>query len=110
MNRINLVIAALALLAAGPALAADRVVNAGEPVVISDDVLKRTTEVVSAANASAGDSNNRSGLGDGTNPGQGSGTSNSPNEGTDNPNNAGGGGDSSGSGSNGGGGKGGGKP
>ncbi len=35
-----------------------------------------------------GNSNNRSGLGDGTNPGKGGGTANSPNQGTNNPNNA----------------------
>ena len=75
--------AALAFLVATPALAG-RTVDASEPVVVSDDVYNTLTSVTSAS--SGGNSDNRSGLGDDTNPGDGSGTSNSPNEGTDNPN------------------------
>lgn len=41
-----------------------------------------------AAAGSAKSNDNRSGLGDGTNPGQGAGRANSPNTGTENPNNA----------------------
>ena len=88
--RAVLLSAALALLGATPALA-DRTVDASQPVVISDDVYNTITSVTSAASGgSGGKSNNKSGLGDGTNPGKGSGTSNSPNEGTDNPNQSGG--------------------
>lgn len=88
-----LAVLALALLAA-PVAVADRVVQSNEPVVISNDITDRSTQVRSAESTPAndeGDANddNRSGLGDGTNPGQGDGTENSPNEGTDNPNNAG---------------------
>ncbi len=85
--RAVLLSAALALLGATPALA-DRTVDASQPVVISDDVYNTITSVTSAA--TGGSENNKSGLGDGTNPGKGSGTSNSPNEGTDNPNQSGG--------------------
>lgn len=94
---------------------ADTEVNAATVVVVSDDIMNRTTSVArpdgagpAAAGggddagagggddagaggddeAGGGNDNNRSGLGDGTNPGLGDGTSNSPNEGTDNPNNA----------------------
>jgi len=80
---------ALALTAA-PQATADRVVNANEPVVISNDITDRTTEVRSATSDDDGDMDNHSGLGDGTNPGQGGGTDQSPNQGTDNPSNAGG--------------------
>ena len=134
------------LLPVGARLAsADRVVNANEPVIISDDITDRTQNVESASGGfsagvpagggedgsteatppggdetnpsdpaepsggSDGDSgdldgtawagdddpgtghgndDNRSGLGDGTNPGHGAGRENSPNEGTDNPNQA----------------------
>ena len=81
----NLALVAVAMLAFGPSLAAaDYVVGAGEPVVISDDVFDRTTTVISLAGP--GDTN-KSGLGDATNPNQGD-TSNAKNTGTDNPNNA----------------------
>ncbi len=82
----NPILVALAMLAFGPGLAAaDYTVNAGEPVVISDDVFDRTTTVISLAGSS---SSNKSGLGDGTNPGEGDGTSKAKNTGSDNPNNA----------------------
>jgi hypothetical protein len=99
------------LATAGPAHA-DRVVNANEPIVISDDVTNQTTPVVSATGSSspgsggnsnpgnqgsgdpgggnsnnAGNDQNRSGMGDGTNPGQGGANSNSNNQGTNNPSN-----------------------
>jgi hypothetical protein len=93
----------------------DQLVNANEAVVLSDDIYKRTTEVIHAGGGKpvpeeggtlvpaeggtpdptgggtpkAGNDKNRSGLGDGTNPGLGSGRDNSPNEGTKNPNRAG---------------------
>jgi hypothetical protein len=82
--RLVLVASAIAAICGGAALA-DYVVGAGEPVVISDDVFDRTTQVISMAGPG---SDNRSGLGDDTNPGMGDGTDNSPNEGTDNPNQA----------------------
>jgi hypothetical protein len=82
--RLLLVVAALAAVGGGAALA-DYMVGAGEPVVISDDVFDRTTDVISMAGPNASD-NNRSGLADETNPGVGDGTGNSPNNGTDNPN------------------------
>jgi hypothetical protein len=69
---------------------ADRNVNANEPVVISDDITDRTRGVVSAfaRSANSGDpsanDDNRSGLGDETNPNQGQGR-NAMNDGTDNP-------------------------
>lgn len=66
---------------------ADRVVNANEPIVISDDITDMTQPVVSASFFNGdGNDNNRSGLGDDTNPGQGGGTDNVVNDGTDNPN------------------------
>jgi hypothetical protein len=67
---------------------AERVVDASEPVVVSNDITNDTVSVESAA------SGNRSGLGDGTNPGEGDGTDKSPNSGSDNPNQS----DSSGAG------------
>jgi hypothetical protein len=83
---LRLVLAASAMIVIGGGVAlADYVVGAGEPVVISDDVFDRTTQVISLAGPG---NDNRSGLGDDTNPGVGDGTDNSPNEGTDNPNNA----------------------
>ena len=86
-------IVALAVSPAG----ADRIVNSNEAIILSDDIYKRTTEVIHAGGAGAqpdaggappprgGNDDNRSGLGDGTNPGQGDGRDNSPNQGTDNP-------------------------
>ncbi len=88
----NLGLAVVAMLAFGPGLAAaDYVVGSGEPIVISDDVFDRTTSVISLTGGpSAGgpSSDNKSGLGDGTNPNQGGGTSNAKNTGSDNPNKA----------------------
>jgi hypothetical protein len=84
----------LLLPAAAGIARADRVVNANEPIVISDDITDMTQPVVSASFASGGEDSggngnddNRSGLGDDTNPGQGGGTDNAVNDGTDNPNN-----------------------
>lgn len=89
----------LGLVLAAPA-SADRTVSANQPVVVSDDITKRTIAVRSAsgdeaapspgddATATSGNDDNRSGLGDGTNPGMGDGRDNSPNEGTENPNQA----------------------
>ncbi len=85
--RAVLLCAALAILGPTPALA-DRTVDAGEAVVISDDVYNTITSVKSAPHA--GSELNVSGLGDGTNPGQGADNNNSSNEGTDNPNQSGG--------------------
>jgi hypothetical protein len=85
--RLLLVVGALAAIGGGAALA-DYVVGSGEPVVISDDVFDRTTEVISLAGPTSGNDNNRSGLGDDTNAGLGDGTDSSPNEGTLNPNRA----------------------
>jgi hypothetical protein len=102
------------LLANADSVRADRVVNANEPVVISDDITNLTTSVVSSPGNSSppaspgsggnqgtgnpgggnsnnsGNDNNRSGFGDGSNPGQGASHSNSGNQGTGNPNNSGG--------------------
>jgi hypothetical protein len=76
---------------------ADRVVNANEPIVISDDITDMTQAVVSDSSVTGsgdeggnGNDDNRSGLGDDTNPGQGGGRDNTVNDGTDNPNNRGG--------------------
>jgi hypothetical protein len=69
--KVSIAVAAIAFLGPGPALA-DSVVSSGEPVVISDDVWKRTTKVFSAGEAPgecAGDGSSCSGLGDETNPG-----------------------------------------
>jgi hypothetical protein len=111
---LGLLVAGLGLALSTGIARADRVVNANEPIVVSDDVTNITKEVQSAsgdaetpaAPADSGDEDvvaddgdgdggpgngnddNRSGLGDGTNPGQGDGRDNSPNEGTENPNNA----------------------
>jgi hypothetical protein len=87
LRRMVLIVSAIAAVCGGVALA-DYVVGSGEPVVISDDVFDRTTQVISLAGPTGGLDNNRSGLGDETNPGTGDGTTNSPNEGTDNPNQA----------------------
>ena len=88
----NLALVAVAMLAFGPSLAAaDYVVGSGEPIVISDDVFDRTTTVISLTGGPGSDadpsSNNKSGLGDGSNPNQGD-TSKAKNTGSDNPNNA----------------------
>jgi hypothetical protein len=95
--------------------AADEEVDAGTIVVVSDDIMKRTANVERGnampdgggdATADGGDGSdptastddgtdgtgnddNRSGLGDGTNPGTGDGTDNATNDGTDNPNRSG---------------------
>ncbi len=93
--KVSIAVAAIAFLGPGPALA-DSVVSSGEPVVISDDVWKRTTSVASASpaadgsgDATSGDDgsgsgnnghgNNEDGV-DSSNPGQGGG---GPNGGTD---------------------------
>lgn len=65
---------------------ADRPADAGEVIVLSDDIRKNTTEV---KHAKSGNEDNKSGLGDGTNPGAGGGTDNASNTGTDNPNESG---------------------
>ena len=87
----NLGLAVVAMLAFGPGLAAaDYVVGSGEPIVISDDVWDRTTTVISLTGGPGsgdGSSNNKSGLGDDTNPNQGD-TSKATNTGTNNPNKA----------------------
>ncbi len=84
--RAVLLTAAFAILGPTPALA-DRTVDAGEAVVVSDDVYNTITSVASAATGASGASeNSKSGLGDGTNPNQGAGTGNSSNEGKNNPN------------------------
>ena len=94
INRLVTLAFALFVWAVAPGIAsADRVTNANEPIVISDDITNYTQEVFSAAgvgpaNSGGGNDNNRSGLGDGTNPGLGGGTDNSPSQGTDNPNRA----------------------
>jgi len=78
--RLLLVVGALAAIGGGAALA-DYVVGAGEPVVISDDVFDRTTEVISLAGpisgaggekSNNGHGNNADGV-DSSNPGQGGG-------------------------------------
>jgi hypothetical protein len=78
--------------------AADTEANAAVVVVVSDDIMDKTTNIArpgdGAGPAAAGgdgeegggSGDNLSGLGDDTNPGEGTGTGNSPNEGTDNPN------------------------
>ncbi len=68
-----------------PALGlADREANSGEVLLLSDEIFGNSVNVTRPS--SGGSSNNRSGLGDGTNPNQGSGTSHGPNAGTLNPN------------------------
>jgi hypothetical protein len=71
---LRLVLAASAMIVIGGGVAlADYVVGAGEPVVISDDVFDRTTQVISLAGPSNnGHGNNEDGI-DSSNPGQGDG-------------------------------------
>jgi hypothetical protein len=106
-----LVAVAVAALGSFPLLAlpasANETVNANHIVLISNDIANTTTTVIPNAGSSGGggssapsavasssggsgngSANNRSGLGDGTNPGQGGSHSNSGNQGTNNPNNA----------------------
>jgi hypothetical protein len=78
------VIAAFLLVFLGPGFAmAERVVNAGEPIVISDDITNRTKAVQSVNGGLPGDNqghgNNDDGV-DSSNPGQGGG---GPNGSTD---------------------------
>jgi hypothetical protein len=96
VTRGFLLSAAVFYLVLPAAALADRVVNANEPIVISDDITDMTQAVVSASSVTGsedgggngnGNDDNLSGLGDGTNPGQGGGTDNAVNDGTDNPNN-----------------------
>ena len=85
----NLALVAVAMLAFGPSLAAgDYVVDAGEPVVISDDVYDRTASIVSLTGGpgSTDSTKSKSGFADGTNPGNTA--DKSDKGGTDNPNNA----------------------
>ncbi len=90
MNSLVTLAFALFVWAVAPGIAsADRVTNANEPIVISDDITNYTQEVSSAPGVTpAGIDNSRSGLGDDTNAGLGDGTDNSPNQGTLNPNRA----------------------
>jgi hypothetical protein len=93
--KVSIAVAVIAFLGPGPALA-DFLVNSGQPVVISDDVWKRTVSVASASpaagdggdaavgddgssNTNNGHGNNEDGV-DSSNPGQGGG---GPNGGTD---------------------------
>ncbi|MCH6563888.1 MAG: hypothetical protein IH800_15865 [Myxococcales bacterium] len=76
----------LVLLTAGIS-AADREVLPGEVLLLSDEIFGNSAEITRPSAAGPAD-NNRSGLGDETNPGQASGSNNSTNYGTDNPNNA----------------------
>jgi hypothetical protein len=64
---------------------ADTTVDASQVIVLSDDIQKGSTEVVHASPDDSNSDDNRSGLGDGTNPGEGAGRDNASNEGTDNP-------------------------
>lgn len=91
-SELIILVGMVALLVTGfsTVASADTEVNANVVVVVSDDIMKRTTDVARAGDGDGND-NNKSGLGDGTNPNQGGGTGNSLNEGTDNPNNAPGG-------------------
>ncbi len=101
----------LILLAPGTS-AADRVVNSGHILILSDEIFGRSVEIerigavlpstgepgggslaLSDSNAGTDDEfavgeHSRSGMGDDTVPGLGEGTENSPNEGTANPNQA----------------------
>ncbi len=73
-----------------PALGlADREAAPGQIMLLSDEIFGNSVNVTRPSSG-GGNGNNRSGLGDGTNPGQGSGTANSPNQGTDNPSASGG--------------------
>lgn len=88
---------ALLLITPGISMA-DREANPGEVLLISDEIFGHSVNVTRPSSGGGvddpgGNSNNRSGLGDGTNLGQGSGKYNSPNEGTDNPNQSGAGSD-----------------
>ena len=65
--------------------AADRPAGAGEVLIISDEIVGNSVNVV---RPSAPGAENKSGLGDGTNPNQGAGTANAPTGGKNNPNQA----------------------
>ncbi len=84
----NLALVAVAILAFGPSrAAADYVVNAGEPVVISDDVFDRTASVVSLTGG-PDSTKAKSGFADDSNPGNAADNEQSGKGGTDNPNQA----------------------
>ena len=87
----NLALVTVAMLAFGPSLAAaDYVVGASEPVVISDDVYNRTLSVVSLTGGPGGVPSDvaKSGFADDTNPADASDNNKSNVGGTDNPNKA----------------------
>ena len=84
----NLALVAVAVLAFGPSLAAaDYVMGASEPVVISDDVYNRTLSVVSLTGG-PDSTKAKSGFADGSNPTENSENNKSGKGGTDNPNEA----------------------
>jgi hypothetical protein len=86
-SQLIVLVGTIALVVTGFSMvaSADTEANAAVVVVISDDIMDRTTNVARPGDG-GGNDNDRSGLGDDTNPGEGTGTGNSPNEGTDNPN------------------------
>ncbi len=87
----NLALVTVAMLAFGPSLAAaDYVVGASEPVVISDDVYNRTLSVVSLTGGPGGVPSDvaKSGFADDSNPADASDNNKSNVGGTDNPNKA----------------------
>jgi hypothetical protein len=63
---------------------ADTEVNAAVVVVVSDDIMDKTTDIARPGDGPGGSDDSRSGLGDDTNPGEG--TATGDNGGTDNPN------------------------
>ena len=90
-GRLISIVGIVALMVTGfsSAASADDQVDAVTIVVVSDDIMKQTTNVERGVAEDAEDGNdNRSGLGDGTNPGGGGMVYSGKNEGTDNPNNS----------------------
>jgi hypothetical protein len=84
-SQLIVLVGTIALVVTGfsTVVSADTEANAATVVVISDDIMDKTTNVARPGD-DGGNDNNRSGLGDDTNPGEGTGTG--TNDGTDNPN------------------------
>jgi hypothetical protein len=89
-GRLISIVGIVALMVTGfsSAASADDQVDAVTIVVVSDDIMKKTTNVERGAAPEDKAENNRSGLGDGTNPGKAGMVYSGKNEGTDNPNNS----------------------
>jgi hypothetical protein len=87
-GRLISIVGIVALMVTGfsSAAAANDQVDAVTIVVVSDDIMKQTTSVERGAAEDAND--NRSGLGDESNPGKAGMVYSGKNQGTDNPNNS----------------------